>query len=55
MVEDHDITDMMNKGYMEWVEMVNKGITPEEKRRDDINLKIAHLLKLFFDGIRSKF
>ena len=46
---------MLDKEYLDWVEMVNKDLVPEKKSRDDLNLKLAHLLRLFFDGIRSKF
>ena len=55
IVKEYNIANIMNKNYLEWVEMVNKDIVPEEKRRDDINVKISHLIRLFFDGIRSKF
>ncbi len=55
IVDDYDIANLLNVDYLKWVEMVNEGIVSEEKRRDDINVKLAHYFRLFFDGIRSKF
>ena len=55
IIKSHNIENILDKGYLEWVEMVNEGIEPENKRRDDIDVKISHLIRLFFDGIRSKF
>ncbi|TFH30779.1 MAG: hypothetical protein E4G98_01430 [Promethearchaeota archaeon] len=55
LIEDYGIANILDKNYLEWVEMVNESIIPEEKRRDDINVKFSHMLRLFFDGIRSKF
>ncbi|MHA1619868.1 MAG: hypothetical protein ACTSVZ_11360, partial [Promethearchaeota archaeon] len=55
LIEDYDIANLLDMDYLKWVEKVNEGIVPEEKRRDDINVKLAHYFRLFFDGIRSKF
>jgi hypothetical protein len=55
LVEEYDLAPLLDLDYLEWVERVNEGVVPEEKRRDDINIGLRHLLRLFYDGIRSKF
>ncbi len=56
IVEEYGIQEILTKSYLEWVEMVNQEETqPEDKDRDDVNLKISHMLKFLVDGLRSKF
>ncbi|MFX1283100.1 MAG: hypothetical protein ACFFB5_05560 [Promethearchaeota archaeon] len=56
IIKEYGIEEILDKSYLEWVDMANQEEKhPEEKERDDVNLKISHLFKLLIDGIRSKF
>ncbi len=55
IIEEYDIETLLEMPYLEWVKQINENHVPEQKRRDDLNLSLKHLLTLFFDGIRSKF
>ncbi|UYP43757.1 hypothetical protein NEF87_000042 [Candidatus Lokiarchaeum ossiferum] len=55
IIKEYDITSLLEMSYLEWVEKINENHIPENKRRDDLNLSVKHLITLFIDGIRSKF
>ena len=55
IIEEYGIQEIIGKSYLEWVEMVNQEKSqPEDKERDDVNLKFSHMLRFLIDGIRSK-
>ncbi|MFX1515723.1 MAG: hypothetical protein ACFFC6_05395, partial [Promethearchaeota archaeon] len=57
LIEEYELEDVLNKTYLEWVDLVNQEEEDqmEDKERDDANIKFSHLLTFIIDGIRSKF
>ncbi len=53
--KEYGIEEILTKSYLEWVDIVNQEEKqPEEKERDDMNLRFGHLFKFLIDGVRSK-
>ena len=55
LIEKYELEEVLNKTYLEWVDLINQENNQiEDKERDDVNIKIHHLLTFLVDGIRSK-
>ncbi|MFX1538084.1 MAG: hypothetical protein ACFFDI_28145, partial [Promethearchaeota archaeon] len=55
LIEEYELNEVLDKTHLEWVDLVNQEKDQvEDKERDDVNLKIQHLLTFLIDGIRSK-
>jgi hypothetical protein len=56
LVKKYNIEKILNKTYLEWVEIINQEEKiREEKERDDISLSFSHMIRFLIDGLRSKF
>ncbi len=55
IVKKYNLEQILDKTYLEWVDIVNEEeTTREEKERDDVNLSMTHMIRFLVDGIRSK-
>lgn len=58
IIKDYGLEEMLDKEYLEWVDMVNRYTgeeIPEDKERDDVAVSFKHMVTFLIDGIRSKF